>query len=232
MASPLAEAHIEAERRLRALITGQVGRVWQELPGYDRENVDQWLSRVLPLIDSGQRASVALTEGYIARALERQPLGLSPEEIIERVRNGTPPAEAYERPFIELWSKLGAGVLFADASSAALARAQGMAAFDVQGAMARTAQAVGREDAQIQRWQRVANPGACTFCGELDGAVLLSEDALPIHNGCGCGIEPLLESSPVTPVPDTVAVNTHGEMGAVLGAPEHSFTSAADIPAL
>lgn len=230
MATALARAHIEAERRLRVLTVRGVERIWGDLPAYDKANLDEWLSKVLPLIEAAQRQSVALTDAYLARALERQPLGVNPNELIgAAVRNGTPPSVTYKRPFIELWSKLDAGVSFADASSAALARAQGMAAFDVQGAMARTAQAVGREDAQIQRWQRVANPGACIFCSELDGAVLLSEDALPIHNSCGCGIEPLTDAVAVTPLPRTVAVENHGELGPILADPAHSFTSEAAI---
>jgi hypothetical protein len=96
-------------------------------------------------------------------------------------------------------------------------------------------------------WERVADAGACDFCQELDGAMLASADAMALHNGCGCGIEPVVEEGTkrgaplqhvtemradefqATPIPDTVAVNEHGEMGQVLGAAGDAFTSEADL---
>lgn len=45
----------------------------------------------------------------------------------------------------------------------------------------------------IVGWQRVADPGACDFCASVDGAFVKSGAALPLHDGCGCGLEPLTE---------------------------------------
>jgi len=223
MASPLAEAHIAAQARLRGLTVRTLTRIWNELPGYDRENVDEWLSRVLPVVLTAQRTAGNLTEAYLARAMDRQPFGTVPDYP----RNDASPDEVYQRPFVTLWGKLGEGLMFADASSAALARATSTAAMDVQMAMAQTARAVGTADPLIQRFQRVADAGACAFCQEVDGAILNSDDAMPLHNNCGCGIEPLTEARPVTPVSQNVAVHQHGELGPVLGSAEHDFTTAA-----
>lgn len=225
MASPLAEAHIEAERRLRVLLTGAVAGIWRGLRGYDERNVDEWLSRVLPLVLAGQRASISLTEAYLARVLERQPLGIDAGSVIREVRAGTTAEEAYRRPFVTLWWKLSEGLLFADASAAALARAQGMAAFDVQAAMARTARTVGEADFRIQRFRRVADANACAFCQALDGSILGSADAMPLHNHCGCGIEPLTEPQAITKPPPDVAIREHDELGPVLADPAHEFTT-------
>lgn len=231
MPSPLASAHIEAERRLRVLTVQAVERIWANLHGYDRANLDEWLSRVLPVVSTAQRTSVIFTEAFLAQRLERAPLGVNPGELIGAgVRNGAAPAEVYERPFVTLWSKLGAGLDFADASSAALARATGTAAMDVQLSMRATANAVQEADEEIYGYERAADPGACNFCSEVDGAYVKEADAMPLHNNCGCGLEPLTAPHRrAAKLPSGVVVHHHGELGPMLGAPGDHFTSESDI---
>ena len=226
MPSQLTLSHIEAERRLRLAVNQGVERIWRNLPGYDRENVDQWLSTVLPLIEAGKRASTSLTDAYLARALERPAFGVP----VPDVRNGVPSATAYERPFVTTWTALGAGTAYADAVSSGLARATEMAAFDVQAAMRQTANTVQREDPNIYGYQRVADGAACAFCVEVDGAYVKNADAMPLHNNCGCSLEPLTSPhSRAANLPSGVAVHQHGEMGPVLTSPDHDFTSPSDI---
>lgn len=228
MASALAHSHIEAERRLRNLITGGVERIWRDLPGHDRADIDRWLSQVLPVIDAGRRASTALTDGYLARALERAPLGIDPDVL--EIRKGTDLATAYERPFVTVWSALGAGSLYEDAVSSGLARAKEMASFDVQAAMRATAGAVNEADPNVYGFERVADGSACAFCLEIDGAYVKSGDAMSLHPGCGCGLEPLTAPhSRAAKPPSGVAVHEHGEMGAYLGSPDHAFTGPAAL---
>lgn len=231
MASPLTEAHILAQARLRRLTTQQVERIWNSLPGYDRANVDEWLSGVVPLVQSAQRSSVALTEGYLARFLQRRPNGVDPEALIgAAARGGTDPATAYKRPFVTLWTALGSGVIYDDAVSSALARATEMAEFDVQASMRATSNAVQDAEEGFYGYQRVADGAACEFCASIDGAYVKRADAMPLHPRCGCGLEPLTAPhSLATNLPSGVAVHDHGEMGPVLGAPQHDFTSQADL---
>lgn len=205
-----------------------VERIWRDLPGYDRPNLEEWLSRVIPVALSAQRQSVSLTEGYLARALGRRPLGLDPAGLIgSAVRNGTSSEEEWRRPFVATWTALGKGVEYEDAVAAGLSRALGTAAMDPQLSMRATFSAVQSVDPRISGYQRVADGGACAFCSEVDGAVVRSADAMPLHNNCGCGLEPIIaaETPPApTPPPPTVAVSQHGELGPVLHDPAHEFT--------
>lgn len=222
----LVEAHIEAERRLRLITTSAIGRLWKSLGSWDQPDAARFERLAVPTVLAAQRQSVALTEAYLARSLERRPIGVDVADLIGAgVRNGTAPAEVYKRPFVTMWAALGDGELWQDAFNAGLARAQGAAAMDVQLAMARTAQAVGTVDPEIQRFQRVADGSACDLCQEVDGAILNSDEAMPLHNNCGCGIEPLTDGRPLTPKPEGVAVHEHGELGPVLAAPGDNFTS-------
>lgn len=243
MPSSLTLAHIEAERRLRTSVVQRVNQIWNGLPGHDRVNLDQWLSETVPLVETAQRSSVSLTHAYLQRALDRPLSGVNPDELIgAAARNGASPEEVYTRPFITLWSELGEGVAWSDAAKAALSRATGMAATDVQLSMRDTLKAVGEAES-FYGYQRVADGGACNFCLEVDGAYLTSGDAMPLHSGCGCSVEPLEQIHPgtvklpdgtvirdyqygpltPTPLPSGVTINQHGELGPVLGDPNQHF---------
>lgn len=226
MSSPLTRAHITAEERLRRAISQAVERVWRALPGYDERNVDDFLRLAVPVVNAGQRQSVALTEAYLARALGRRPLGVDPEQLIgPAARNGAAPEDVYRRPFVTVWTALKAGSAFTAAVSAGLARATGTAEMDVQLAARATFAAVQREDAEIRGYRRVADGGACTFCLMVDGAFVKSADAMALHNRCGCSLEPILgERVTTSRAPAGVAIHQHGELGPVLGDPSHDFT--------
>jgi hypothetical protein len=224
----LVSGHIEAQRRLRVLTAAAVARAWRDLGSWDRVDVPRFTDQAVPVVLASQRGSVALTNAYIAQYLGRRPLGLDATSLIGAgVRNGTPPEEVYFRPFVNVWSALKDGKPFEDAFRSGLARAEGAAATDVQLSSFHTAAAIGGADARIQRFQRAADSGACEFCQEVDGAILNSEDAAPLHSHCGCTVVPLEEDLPLTPLPDGVAVHDHGELGPVLTSPHDHFTTEA-----
>lgn len=227
MATALAEAHIEAQRRLRVLLATAVERSWRNLGAWNRADVPRFLAQAVPAVLTAQRASVSLTEAYLAQSLERQPIGIPAEEVIGAIRGATMPAEVYQRPFVTMWSALGDGKPFADAFSAGLGRATGSAAMDVQMAFRATASAVQEADEGIYGYERVPDGGACNFCLEVAGAFVKSADAMPLHNHCGCGLEPVTTPRAVAALPDTVAVHQHGELGPVLTDPTHDFTTEA-----
>lgn len=239
-----AQAHIEAQARLRALVAQGVKNLWTGLPGYDEVNVDPFVSAVVPLVEGGQRHSVALTNAFIARSLGRQPVGVNVDELIGAgVRNGTTPQEVYRRPFVTLWTGLKNGSQYTDALNAAMARATGSAQMDVQLSMRATLGAVQQADDTIYGYQRTADGDACDFCQGVDGAYIKDGDAMPLHDRCGCGVEVLSgphrsathlpdgtqirehRGGPLisTPPPSTVAIEQHGELGPVLTDPSQHF---------
>jgi hypothetical protein len=77
MGSPSAEAHIEAQARLRAGIVDGVRLAWQAQPGYDEENVDPFIALATPFVRAGQRQAIALTNAFLAQALQRRPASRS-----------------------------------------------------------------------------------------------------------------------------------------------------------
>lgn len=225
MASPLVDAHIRGQERLRALTSQAIGSIWDALPAYDEANVPDFLNSALPVVRSAQRQSVALTDAFISRSLRRRPIGINPDDVIgANARAGTDPAEVYRRPFVTVWTALANNTDYVAALAAGAARATSTAAMDVQLASRGTFTAVQEADDSIRGYQRVADPGACEFCQSIDGAFVKSADAMALHNNCGCSLEPITGSVRSTPVPDDVAVHEHGELGAVLTAPDDHFT--------
>lgn len=221
----LARAHIIGQARLRAIISRAVAAAWAGLPGYDEVDVDPFVAQAVPLVLAGQRQSAALTEAFLARALGRRPVGLDLNEVVgAAARNGTPPEQVYRRPFVTVWTALNTGVQWEQAVASGLARAASTAEMDVQLASRATYGSVEAADNRIRGYRRVADADACTFCRQVNGAFVKSATAFALHNRCGCGLEPVLEPADASPLPDGVAVHEHGELGAVLTDPAHSFT--------
>jgi hypothetical protein len=234
----LADRQIQLNQRLRESTDAAVRRIWGSLPDYNRPSLDRWLSQVLPVVLGAQRQQVAVTQAYLSAALDRPAASIDPEAVIgSAARAGTPPEEVYTRPFIQVWQALATGRPYVEAVNVGLARATSSAAMDVQLAMRDTLKAVGDTDPSIAGYQRVADPGACEYCLLLDGAQFRTDDPMPIHNFCGCGVEPVVYTrgfdnrnnlakfnADKTSIPDGVKVNDHGELGPVLGDPDQHFT--------
>jgi hypothetical protein len=225
MADELARAHLIGQDRIRALLATLVAGAWDSLPGYDARDVSEWLATVVPLVTAAQRQSAALTNAYVARELDRQPLAINLGQLTgDAVRNGVPAEERWRRPFVNLWSHLADGAEFDKALASARARATSMAATDVQLTHRATYSAIQDRDTRIRGWRRSPDGGACKFCLTVAGAFVKSANAMALHNHCGCGLTPVLDDVDVAPLPESVAVHEHGEMGAVLADPAHQFT--------
>lgn len=225
------EAHIAAQAHLRRLVGEAIARSWHNLPGYDRKDVPRFVGQVVPVVKGAQQHSIALTNAFLARATQSKPVAVKPAAILAGTRNGVSLDEVYQRPFVTVWTALKAGTAWQDAVHAGLARAVGSGAMDVQLAMRDTLQAVGQANDTIMGYQRVEDGDACDFCQEVDGAQFRTDDPMPLHNNCGCGVEPIeytrgrSSSFQPTPTPDGVAIDQHGELGPLLTSPADHFTS-------
>jgi hypothetical protein len=228
----LADASIREQARLRELAARAVATAWDGLPGHDEQDVPAFLRLVLPVVFGAQVQSARLTDAYLARELGRRPVGVPAAQVAgQAVRAGAQPEDVYRRPFVTVWTALSEGRPFADAVAAGRAHAAQSARMDVQLANRATYQAVQEADQAIRGYRRVADADACAYCQMIDGAFVKSADAMPLHPGCGCGLEPVTDRVTQSPVPDAVAVREHGELGPVLTDPAHNFTSAADLAA-
>lgn len=222
--SRLSDAQIRVQERLRALVTRGIELRWQSLASYDEEDVQPWLAAVVPLVLAAQRQSVTLTDAYVARTLSRQPLGISPVAVIDALRGPTTPDEVYRRPFVHVWMALSKGTPYEQAVDAGLEQAKKAAQADVQMAQRAAMQTIQNRESRIRGWVREPDGDACEFCRAIAGAFVKSADAAPLHPGCGCTLVPVEQDWPVDPLPSSVAVYDHGELGPTLADPAHDHT--------
>ena len=178
--------------QLRDATAAVVGQAWDDLGSYDESDVDRFLTRATPVVDASQAHAVALTDAYFAAETGRSPIGLPLDSLTgAAVRNGTPPADVYRRPFVQVWKALKDGTDWADAVSAARARVAGVASTDVQLSMRAAAANVMQQDQRIVGYRRVLTGKSCAFCATASTQRYHRDQLLPIHGSCDCGIAPI-----------------------------------------
>jgi hypothetical protein len=241
VSAELAEAHVTAQARLRELGAGMIANAWRGMPAYHESDLDLWLTTAVPIVLAAQRQAVSLTEAFLARSLGRQPFGVPPAGLIGDALRGTSPETVYRRPFVTVWTALGAGKELEAAIEEGLTRATAAAATDVQLAMRSTLREVGQVDEAILGYQRVPDAAACDFCRLVAGQRYTTDELMPIHTHCGCGVDVITAANRgdfsgrrendlnVTDGDLTVAVREHGELGPVLVDAAHDFTAELDI---
>ena len=227
----LISAHLMTQARVRQIVHGAVATLWQGLGTYDEDNVEYFTNLVTPIVYAGQQQSIALTEAFMARRMKTAAVGLVASGLTgAAVRNGVDLREVYRRPFVTVWSALDKGQPWEEAVNAGEARATASAEMDVQLAHRAAYGALQQENPRIRGYRRRANAGACSFCLLVNGAYVKSADAMPLHNRCGCGLDPLMHDDfDVSSIPEGVAVHHHGELGPLLTDPAHDFTTSSDI---
>lgn len=149
---------------------------------------------------------------------------------------GVPPEVVYRRPFVTTWSALSDQLPWADAVRAGRERAMGTAAMDVQNTMRHTLRLVGEQDDLILGYRRVPDADACEFCKLIAGRRYLTADLMEVHPRCCCGVDVITAANrsdftgkaenDLAIVPG-VAFHDHGELGPLVGSPDHAFTSLA-----
>lgn len=222
---------MEGQKRLRELAGNLVAATWRQLPSHNREDIPQFLALALPIVVAAQRQSVAMTNAYLARSLDNQPVPLDVAKLIAAaVRAGTPPETVYTRPFITTWKGMKDGQDPQDAVHAGEVRAVGLVVTDVQLSQRATWGAVQRQ-VGYAGYVRVADPGACPYCAAVNGAFLTDGGVGPLHPGCGCTVEPTTDRpAREESLPEGVAVFDHGELGPTLIGAGQNFTDVHDLP--
>lgn len=229
-------AHIEAQRRLRAFVVTGLEARWRTLPAYDEENVPAWLRAARPIVGGAQRQSAYYTSAFLASVAGEPAIPPNLAAVTgAAVRAGAELDEVYRRPFVTLWTKLGEGTAYDDALAAGLARATSSGATDVQLTMRATLADIGERSERIDGYQRIPDGNACELCLLASTQRYRTGDLMPIHNGCGCGVDVILSDFDPKPEvePDRLAemadsgleitVREHGELGPVLANAAHSF---------
>lgn len=188
----------DAVRSTRAHVLSQVQSTWRGLGDYRDADIKQFVKRVVPVMEGGQRHVASMTDAYLA-ALETKvlgtpvrPIGIPTDLITTQALRGVPAHEVYTRPGVSVWTALSKGSSLDDAVQQGLTRALSIGATDLQLARTHTTQyALGQND-NVAGYRRV--PGGSEVCGLCLVASTQRyhvEDLMPIHPGCSCDVEPI-----------------------------------------
>jgi hypothetical protein len=225
-------------KKTRAAVAHALEAHWKALPDYRDEQIDPFLDKVIPIVHAGQRRAASLTDAYMSRMLKTAPLGLDLDAIIGNVRNGVDSRTVYQRPFVTMWAAI-ATIGIEAAIIKGMNRLTSTAEMDVAMTARDASKAFGTSSGRVAGFVRVADPDCCDFCQSIDGAYVRSDSAAPLHNRCGCTLEPIGSDSSAADNSfdaitsgmtwDDAEIQEHGELGPVIVAKGDSFTGPTEL---
>lgn len=246
----LIDAHATARERVVERVVQTISQTWLGLGAWNRDDIEVFVSRVVPVISAGQSLTAQLVDIYVAQVITEitgsftAPVGV-PAAVATGGR-GVPPAEVYTRPFIQLWADLAKGVLFNDAFKSATSRLTELADDDMSLAYRHATSSVMTRQSRVTGYRRVIRPelsrgGSCPLCQTASENTYHRKDLLPIHTHCRCGVIPIIGSSDVgrdlndsdrtISAPVATVTHLHGELGPVLYPAGQHFDGPASIAA-
>lgn len=216
MPSPdaLLASQTRAREALRSRVEAILARTWNALGSWRGDDVERFLSVVVPVIEAAQMQTAAVTEVYLAGLLsemlgeEIAPAGVSGEMTALR---SVPTEDVYRRPFVATWTALSNGAEIAAAVSVGADRLLRIADDDLSLAHRHTALTVIRNTDSVTGFRRVIRPelsrgrttkgggdrglGTCGLCIAASNQVYKRDDLLPIHTRCHCDVMPIVRAS-------------------------------------
>lgn len=199
----LAAAALAAYQRsvadVRTKVSDAIEAAWRSLGAWRKDQIREFLSKVLPVVQAAEQQVAAQTAAYLA-AMQLATIGVpvkpTPLDLSRltgpATRNGTTPAEVYERPFHLVWRELAKGTLLDDAVQQGMEAAQKSAMTDLQRTKTLTGQAQREESPYITGYRRVLEgERSCGLCIVASTQRYSREQLMDIHPGCDCSEAPL-----------------------------------------
>lgn len=177
--------------RVRTQVQTRVDSEWRGLGSWRDADVDRFLKRVVPVVETGQRQVSQLTNAHMDALARLAGMPAAPRVPAQfDVRNGVTTRDVYTRPFQHVWWRLSEGDDIERAVDVAATRLSSMTATDMQLAQSVTANLKIRDDKRVVGWQRVLGGGeSCALCAIASTQRYSREDLQEIHDNCSCSVE-------------------------------------------
>ena len=197
---------VEANAQGRDLISQQVyTRVTAAFAGFDGWYSDRLVAEVAAEAYSavlrGQETMASLTVAYLVRVatiISGNPV-TAPRARLKYPLRGIPGDQEFARVAAEYRFQRSQGADDARAVSLAMNRAMRMASADVRQAFTEQSRAfmVGRK---VDGYRRIVHPefartGSCGLCFVAADREYHRADLMPVHNGCNCGVLPIINGN-------------------------------------
>lgn len=260
----LLDGYRMAAEDLRRIVLAQLEASWAGLAGdYSDQAMAAWAADTLALAEGAQAEVGALTAAYLAEietALERAaaPVALDVIDLTStEALRGVAGTDVWARPAVTVWTELAHGAALSLAADRGLARARSIAETNLALAHTHTAAEATRRSKVTTGYTRVPRGGrSCALCLLASTQRYHRGNLMPIHPGCHCAVNPIVDGAPAARVidpdrlegvhraieaatgsrdlsgkayADYVVVHDHGEIGPVLSVRGQHFTGPGDI---
>lgn len=182
--APVLRAYRAFLERQRALLGAGMVRAWDALDDYDEERIEQFAATVAPLTAGAKTATVAASTAFYAVMLDMTPPGVRAVDV--------PSVLAIRDPFTATWHALSMGRPYDEAVAVGRSTALASGETFIQSTARKSGDAFAASSGRRIRYQRVAEPGACSWCRTRDGGIYTSADAADYgHVRCNCDVVPV-----------------------------------------
>lgn len=221
---------------------------------YRDADLQRFVAEVVPVILAGRKQVSQLTDAWLAQRLTSslgrrvKPLGA----IDTNALRGVDPAEVYARPYVTVRTELSNDKALDAAVRMGASRLSDLVATDMQLAKTHTTRNVFSNTEGVRGYIRtLSGPENCAMCFVASTQRYHTEDLMPIHPGCDCGVEEIVDTGEQVIAPERlraaheavedrfnvsdsaarnpdyrklILVQEHGELGPVLTVRGHHFT--------
>lgn len=186
-------AEYQVRTRIRNELERRVRGSWLALGRLGAGQFERWLNQAVVLVQQGKRSVAQMVAVRIALDMEHTPRPVTPSALNPR---GVPEREVYTRPKNVLYSELdkGKGLQVALGSSAAALST--LLKTDLQLSYTHQAQDALINEAkygEFSSYKRVLRGSEnCAVCVIAATQVYHTDELMPIHNNCDCGITEII----------------------------------------
>lgn len=199
-------AHQRMLDEVRRRVVDYTQHEWAGLGSWHGADVDRFLARVLPVVETGQKQTYQLTTSYldsIARLQGLEPVAPTklPRLLAGQTkespraywfRRGVTREEVYRRPFEQAWWRLSEGDSLDSAVNAGADRLDQLAQMDMQMSNVQSAFDKLSGDKNVVGYMRILGGGeSCALCAIASTQRYHTEDLMEIHDRCDCTVEPI-----------------------------------------
>lgn len=219
------DAYRDTGEALRAGLHEAITLAWTDVERYDDKGAAGFVRDVVPVAEATQAQMATLTDAYHAR-LEQvilgraaRPVGVAPKVVRTVALRGVDAVTCWTRPAITVRTELSRGATFDDARDRGLTRAHSIADTNLQLARTHASRDVLRRRGNVVGYRRVPRgASSCALCLLAATQRYRSEDLMPIHPGCDCGVHQVYGAHDPGQVLDPDARDAiHERVGAALG---------------
>lgn len=246
----LFNAYTNTTIAVRARVLAYIRASWNTLDAWREPDIERFVARIVPVVTGGQVQIASLTDGYLAAmasavlGIPSRPIGIPAKLVTDLAMRGVATSDVYRRMGPTVWTALSRGYDLRAAAGQGLTRALITAGTDLQLAKTHSVRYSASRNDNIVGYSRVPDGAACELCLLASTQRYHNEDLMPIHDRCGCDVEPLFGEHDPGQVIDqelldrinaaqqsdvAVAVHEHGELGPVLAVAGQNFDGPNDI---